>query len=185
HQIEITGWCRGALPPERGIRPCWCNFPLNALALPTLGRRSRQCGYSWTCGQLVHFVCAASIREEMESCLRQREHAYRHADRLLDEFDELALSDKALRRALAQIELRLQRSGSYFISEAQAEVLLTEIADVGADIKRFCAYLNVDGIARIPAHHSRTPVLPSRRNARAGGGLHEHATRAHGWQRSR
>src|SRR5262249_22300618 len=112
HQIEITGWCKGAIPPERGIRPCWCNFPLNALALPTLGRRSRQCGYSWTYGQLVHFVCAASIREEMESCLRQREHAYRHADRLLDEFDELALSDKALRRALAQIELRLQRSGT-------------------------------------------------------------------------
>jgi hypothetical protein len=88
----------------------------------------------------------------MESCLRQRDEAYRLADAFLDEFDELHARDRALRTALMQVELRLQRAGAFFISGAQAEIILHEIADAGADIRRFCEYMGVEGIAKIPAH---------------------------------
>ena len=92
------------------------------------------------------------IHDEMASCLRQREQAYRLADAFLDEFDDLAANDRALRTALMRIELRLQRAGTFFISGAQVEIILNEIADVGADIRRFCAYMSVEAIAKIPAH---------------------------------
>jgi len=109
------------------------------------------------------------IRDEMESCLRQREEAYQFADALLDEFDHLAATDKRLRTSLMQIELRLQRSGAYFISDAQVTVLLNEIADVGADIKRFCEYMDVAGIAKIPAHEfdEALAALAAKRRRRA------------------
>jgi hypothetical protein len=92
------------------------------------------------------------IHDEMKSCLYQRDEAYRLADAFLDEFDDLAVRDKTLRMALLQVELRLQREGAFFISGAQAEIILNEIADVGADIRRFCAYMGVEAIAKIPAH---------------------------------
>ena len=94
----------------------------------------------------------AEIRDEMESCLRLRAAAYSLADAFLDEFDELADTDTGLRRALAQVEHRLQRAGAFFVSDEQADVILNEIADVGADTRRFCAYMGVPAIARIPAH---------------------------------
>jgi hypothetical protein len=94
----------------------------------------------------------AVIREEMQSCLRQRAAAYALADAFLDEFDELAAKDKEFRRALMQIEQRLQRVGAYFLSEEQTSRILSEIAEVGADTRRFCAYLGVPAIAQIPAH---------------------------------
>jgi hypothetical protein len=93
-----------------------------------------------------------AIHDEMNSCLRQREDAYRLADALLDEFDELARRDKGLRSALTQVELRLQRAQSYFVSDDQVATLLNEIAEVGADCRRFCTYLGVEAIAKIPAH---------------------------------
>jgi len=93
-----------------------------------------------------------AIHDEMETLLCQRDEAYRLADAFLDEFDDLAARDRALRTALLQVELRLQRAGAFFISGAQVEIILNEIADVGADIRRFCAYMSVEAIAKIPAH---------------------------------
>jgi hypothetical protein len=92
------------------------------------------------------------IRDEMESCLRQRAAAYSLADAFLDEFEELADRDKGLRRALAQVEQRLHGAEAYFVSDEQADIILNEIADVGADTRRFCAYMGVPAIAKIPAH---------------------------------
>ena len=57
-----------------------------------------------------------------------------------------------LRSALARLELRLQRAGLYFVSDEQTSIILNEIAEVGADPKRFCAFMGVDGVAGIPAH---------------------------------
>ena len=94
----------------------------------------------------------ADIRDEMASALRQREDAYRLADALLDEFDDLATTDKSLRAALAQVELRLQRAGAYFVTDEQVTIILNKIAEVSADTRRFCAYMGVEGITRIPAH---------------------------------
>jgi len=94
----------------------------------------------------------AAIRVEMEACLRGREEAYNLAEALLDEFDELAETDKALRSALMQLELRLQRSGKYFLSDEQINIVLNRIAEVGADTRRFCDYLGVEAIAKVPAH---------------------------------
>src|SRR5215831_13844424 len=51
----------------------------------------------------------AEIYNEMKSCLRQRANTYKLADAFLDEFDELAKSDKRLGKALRQVEQRLQR----------------------------------------------------------------------------
>ena len=51
-----------------------------------------------------------------------------------------------------QVELRLQRAGAYFLTDDQVAAVLSKIAEVGADTKRFCAYMRVDGIAKIPAH---------------------------------
>ena len=109
------------------------------------------------------------IHDEMESCLYQRDEAYRFADARLDEFDDLAARDRALRMALLQVELRLQRAGAFFISGAQAEIILSEIADVGADIRRFCAYMGVDAIAKIPAHEFQHALaaLDAKRRRRA------------------
>ena len=92
------------------------------------------------------------IHDEMESCLCKRDEAYQLADALLDEFDDLAARARALRRALQQVELRLQRAGAFFISGAQVEIILNEIADVGADIRRFCEYMGIEAIAKIPTH---------------------------------
>jgi small-conductance mechanosensitive channel len=94
----------------------------------------------------------AEIGDEMDSALRQREQAYRLGDAFLDEFDDLAESAERLRAELHRLELRLQQMGAYFISEAQAEAILNEIAEAGVDLPRFCDSLGVDGIARIPAH---------------------------------
>jgi hypothetical protein len=94
----------------------------------------------------------ADIRDEMASALRQREDAYRLADALLDEFDDLATRDKGLRAGLAQVELRLQRAGAYFVTDEQVTIILNEIGEVGADTRRFCKYLGVEAIAKIPAH---------------------------------
>jgi hypothetical protein len=57
-----------------------------------------------------------------------------------------------LRCAQLQVELRLQRSGAYFLSLEQQNVVLDRIAEVRADIRRFCKYMGVEGIAKIPAH---------------------------------
>jgi hypothetical protein len=59
----------------------------------------------------------AAIRIEMEACLHGREEAYSVAEAFLDEFDELAEIDKLLRAALSQVELRLQRTGAFFLSD--------------------------------------------------------------------
>jgi hypothetical protein len=93
-----------------------------------------------------------AIRDEMEACVRQQEEAYHLADVLLNKFLELAETDKPLRGALARVELRLQRAGAYFLSDEQARAILDRIADVGADTRRFCAYLGVEAVAKIPAH---------------------------------
>jgi len=88
----------------------------------------------------------------MESCLHQREVAYRLADACLQVFDELAESDRALRSSQMQVELRLQQTGAFFLCDEQLSVILDRIAEVGADVRRFCEYLGVDGVAKIPAH---------------------------------
>jgi hypothetical protein len=51
-----------------------------------------------------------------------------------------------------EIELRRQRAGAYFLSDEQQKIVLDRIAEVGADIRRFCAYLRVEAVAKIPAH---------------------------------
>jgi len=109
------------------------------------------------------------IHQEMESCLRQREQAYTLADALLDEFDELAAVDKRLGSDLMQVELRLQRCAAYFISDEQATTILDEIAAVGADTRRFCEYLGVEAVAKIPAHRFREALaaLEAKRDRRA------------------
>ena len=94
----------------------------------------------------------AALYDEMQSCLRDREDCYRLADALLAEFDELAAMDKALRSAQMVVELRLQQAGAYFLSDEQQTVVLDRIAEVGADTRRFCEYLDVEAIAKIPAH---------------------------------
>jgi hypothetical protein len=94
----------------------------------------------------------AAIRAEMEACLRGREEAHNRAEAHLDKFDELAETDNALRAALAEVELRLQQAGVYFLSQEQLSVMLDRIAEVGADTRRFCMYLGVDAVAKIPAH---------------------------------
>ena len=88
----------------------------------------------------------------MQSCLRQQEECYRHADAYLDEFEELAEADKALRSPLMEIELRLHQDGAYFLSEEQQSAVLDQITEVGADIRRLCEFMGVEGIAKIPAH---------------------------------
>jgi hypothetical protein len=57
-----------------------------------------------------------------------------------------------LRAALTRLELHLQVSGAYYICDEQISLVLDRIAEVGADIRRFCEYLGVEGIAKIPAH---------------------------------
>jgi hypothetical protein len=94
----------------------------------------------------------------MASCLRQQEECYRLADAYLDEFEELAEADKALRSALMKVELRLQRARAYFLSDEQQSVVLDLIAEVGADIRRFCEYMGVKGIEKIPAHEFEDAV---------------------------
>jgi hypothetical protein len=101
----------------------------------------------------------AAIRVEMQACLRGQEEAYNLAEALLDlaealldEFDQLADSDRTLRSALMQLELRLQRSGKYFLSDEQIDIVLALIAEVGADTRRFCNFLGVEAIAKVPAH---------------------------------
>jgi|SRR5262245_369549 len=93
-----------------------------------------------------------NIREEMASCLHRQEERFLLVDADLIEFDELAESDKAVRAALMQVELRLQQAGAYFLSDEQQVVVLDRIADVGADTRRFCKYLGVEAVAKIPAH---------------------------------
>jgi hypothetical protein len=87
----------------------------------------------------------AAVQDEMEACQRL-------ADALFAEFTELAETDKALRAALTRLELHLQVSGAYYICDEQISLVLDRIAEVGADIRRFCEYLGVEGIAKIPAH---------------------------------
>jgi hypothetical protein len=107
----------------------------------------------------------------MEACLRGLEEAYNLAVALLDEFDELVEADKALRSVLMQLELRLQQAGSYFLSDEQTTVVLNRIAEVGADTRRFCAYLGVEAIAKSRPTNSTTP-WPSL-NASARGPRHD------------
>lgn len=92
------------------------------------------------------------MEAEMQSCLEQREAAYRQADSFLAEFDTLAEASRNMRAALAALERRMQRTGTYFVSEAQVDTLLSTIADVGADEAKFCHWFGVDSIPEIAAH---------------------------------
>jgi hypothetical protein len=94
----------------------------------------------------------ATIHDEILSCARQREEAYRRADAFLDEAIELDATDKGLRTALMAVERRLQRAGAYFVTDTQLSTILDQIANVGADPRRFCAFMGVDAVALIPAH---------------------------------
>lgn len=94
----------------------------------------------------------AEMEAEMQSCLEQREAAYRQADRLLAEFDTIADDARSIRTGLAKLERRLQRQGAYFVSEAEIEALLATIADVGASEAKFCHWFGVDSIPEIAAH---------------------------------
>jgi ERCC4-related helicase len=106
-----------------------------------------------------------AIRAEMERCVRQWEDAYGLADVLLEKFDELDEINNALRAALEDMELRLLRSWAYFLSEAQPNVILDRIAEVGADTRRFCAQLGAEALARIAAHefHCAPAALEAKR----------------------
>ena len=133
------------LTPATALGPDSC--PDNGAQSATPAERDRDLRIA----RALRLRCA-DIHDEMESAHRQREEAYRIADAFLDEFDELAESGKALRSALMQVELRLQRDGSYYLSDEQTTVVLNRIAEVGADTRRFCAYLGVEAVAKIPAH---------------------------------
>ena len=56
-----------------------------------------------------------------------------------------------------------------FISEDQANSIRDLIDEAGVDIKRFCAYFKVDGIAKIPAkeYNRAVAAINSKRRARA------------------
>jgi hypothetical protein len=90
----------------------------------------------------------AAIHEEIADCLRGQEEIYNLASALADQIDNLANVDKTLRNALTQIELRLQRSGAFYVSQEQADIIRAGIAEVGADTPRFC----VESIPKIPVH---------------------------------
>ena len=51
------------------------------------------------------------IEEEQRACLRLRDEAYRLADALLDEFDDLAAEHRKMRHSIAQLVSEMASAG--------------------------------------------------------------------------
>lgn len=95
-------------------------------------------------------VYIATLEAEMDACARLQEERYRQAAILGEEFDTLAERRRNMAAGLHKLELRLQRAGTYWISAEQADTVLAKIAEVGADTRRFCRWLGVEAVPRIP-----------------------------------
>jgi hypothetical protein len=90
--------------------------------------------------------------DEMEEKILVCEGAFALVDDVLVELHEKTQTAQMLQDALTRLEFHLQRSGAYYISDELAQVIRASITEVGADKPRFCVYLGVENINKIPVH---------------------------------
>jgi hypothetical protein len=95
---------------------------------------------------------ANELDDEMESCARQHDDTVRLAEAFQAEFFDIHDARKKVQRSLDLIEQRLVKADAYYCDDAQVSALLAKLANVGADTRRFCSFMRVSAIARIPAH---------------------------------
>jgi hypothetical protein len=92
------------------------------------------------------------LADEEDSALRQREECYALADAYLADAVASARYALRIRRMQDRLRTRLVAAGRYYCTCVQVDRLLTALAEVGADIERYCAYMGVASIAEMPAH---------------------------------
>jgi hypothetical protein len=121
-------------------------------------------------GRNVRIANALRLRleanyDEMEEKISVCEGAFALVDDVLFELHEKAQTAEMLQDALTRLEFHLQRSGAYYISDEQAQVIRARITEVGADKPRFCAYLASKVSTRSRFTGSTRPWPLSRQNA--------------------
>jgi hypothetical protein len=90
--------------------------------------------------------------EDHEALCRWRDEIEAKHTWILDEFDRIAKHRAAISPNIEKMRRKLIRAGRYYISDEQVNCLLALIGEVRADTRRFCDFMEVDALPRIPAH---------------------------------